>query len=99
MSDLKCFTCKSQRTCTMAPRCSYQGCASHEEQITQAQAREFYRDLCGTVYGNANKTSQGIMPVTLIAKHMNITLAKAAEFCDAMIMYGITERQNGMVVI
>jgi hypothetical protein len=67
--------------------------------ITESQATEFYRDLCGTVYGNANKNSQGVMSVGLIADHMRISIEKANAFCDAMIEYGITERQNGMIVV
>lgn len=67
--------------------------------ITKSQAKEFYRDLCGTVYGNANKSSQGIMSVGLIADHMKISIEKASEFCNAMIRYGITERSNGMIIV
>lgn len=69
------------------------------EVITKAQATEFYRDLCGTIYGNANKNSQGIMSVALIADHMNISIERATEFCNAMIKYGITERCNGMIIV
>lgn len=29
--------------------------------ITKGMAKEFYRDLCGTVYGNANKNCQGVI--------------------------------------
>lgn len=67
--------------------------------ITKTQAQEFYRDLCGTVYGNANKNSQGIMSVGLIADHMRISIEKANAFCNAMIKYGVTERQGGKVVV
>ena len=67
--------------------------------ITEPQAREFYRDLCGTVYGDSNKTSQGIMSVELIAQHMNTTVESATEFCNAMLNYGITERQGGLIVV
>ena len=63
------------------------------------QAKEFYRDLCGTVYGDANKTQQGIMPVELISDIMQINTEKAKEFCDAMIKYNITERCCGMIVV
>jgi len=68
-------------------------------EITKSQATEFYRDLCGTVYGNVKKNSQGVMSVGLIADHMKISIEKANDFCNAMIKYGITERQNGMVVV
>ena len=67
--------------------------------ITKGQAKEFYRDLCGTVYGNAEKNSQGIMSIGLIADHMKISIEKANAFCNAMIKYGITERANGMIVV
>ena len=67
--------------------------------ITESKAKEFYRDLCGTVYGNANKNSQGVMSIGLIADHMKISNDKAEEFCNAMIKYGVTERQNGMIVV
>ena len=68
-------------------------------KITKPQAQEFYRDLCGTVYGDANKNSQGIMNIPGIAYNMGISLEKAEEFCNAMIKFGITERQGGMIVV
>lgn len=68
-------------------------------EITKPQAEEFYRDLCGTVYGNANKNSQGIMSVGLISDHMRISIERANAFCNAMIKYGVTERQGGKVVV
>ena len=68
-------------------------------KITKGMAQEFYRDLCGTVYGDSSKNSQGIMSVGLIADHMRISIEKANAFCNAMINYGITERQGGKVVV
>ena len=68
-------------------------------EITKTMAKEFYRDLCGTVYGDANRNSQGVMSIGLIADHMGISIEKANGFCNAMIKYGITERQNGMIVV
>lgn len=67
--------------------------------ITKPQAQEFYRDLCGTVYGNANKNCQGIMNIPMIAQHMGISNERAEEYCNAMIKYGITEKQSGMIVV
>ena len=66
---------------------------------TEQQAKEFYRDLCGTVYGNANKKQQGVMSIGLIADHMGISVERATEFCNAMLYYGITERSSGMIVV
>ena len=70
-----------------------------KERITNGQANEFYRDLCGTMYGDSNKTCQGIMSVYLIADRMGISVERANDFCNAMIQYGITERQGGLIVV
>lgn len=67
--------------------------------ITKAQAKEFYRDLCGTVYGNADTNSQGIMSAALIADHMKMPIEKANDFLWACAKYGITERQGGGWVV
>lgn len=69
------------------------------DRITKEMAKEFYRDLCETVYKDSTKTCCGVMPVELIANHMKISTERATEFCMAMIKYGITERQNGMIVV
>ena len=66
---------------------------------TKQQAKEFYCKLCEKVYGNANKTQQGVMSIALIADHMEISVKRATEFCDAMLYYGITERSSGMIVV
>ena len=67
--------------------------------ITKEMAQEFYRDLCGTYNGDANKTCQGIAGILHIAETMNISEEVAREFCHAMVQYGITERQGGGYVI
>ena len=69
------------------------------EVITESQAKEFYHNLCKTIYGDPNKNCQGIMSIGSIADHMNIHISKANKFCDAMIKYGITERTNGMIIV
>lgn len=68
-------------------------------RITEGMAREFYRDLCGTVYGDANKTCGGTMDAELVADHMKITSEEAEEFLRAMCHFKITERQGGSYVI
>lgn len=68
-------------------------------KITEGMAKEFYRDLCGTVYGDANKTGGGIMSARLIAEHMGITIPEANDFLWACAEYGITERQGGAWVV
>ena len=70
-----------------------------ENIITKEMATEFYRDLCGTVYGDVNKNCQGVMSEELIAEHMKIAHSRANLFCSTMIRYGITERQNGLIVV
>ena len=67
--------------------------------ITEGAAKEFYRDLCGSIYGDANKTAQGIMSSELIADHMRIPVWKAEAFLNACRNYGITERQGGAWVV
>lgn len=68
-------------------------------EITERNAEEFYRDLCGTVYGDSSKVCQGVMSIDLIADHMKISIEKANMFCNAMIQYGITEHQGGKIVV
>lgn len=68
-------------------------------EITKEMATEFYRDLCGTVYGDPNKNCQGVMNEVLIAEHMGISVLRANLYIHAMIKYGITERQGGMIVV
>ena len=65
--------------------------------ITERQAHEFYRDLCGAV--NGDKTCQGILSVEAIAERMEISVSKANAYCQAMFKYGITEKQGGGVVV
>ena len=67
--------------------------------ITKAMAREFYRDLCGTVNGDANKTNQGIMSEEMIAERMNMPIEQVNAFLDACRKYTITERQGGAWVV
>lgn len=69
------------------------------EKISKERALNFYRDLCRVVYGDADKCCGGVMSVSLIADHMEIGVDLADQFCDAMIEYGITERQNGLIVV
>lgn len=73
--------------------------SNENKTITKEMAKEFYRDLCGTVYGDANKNSQGIMSEALIAEHMGISIEDATNFCNAMVRFGITERSNGMIIV
>ena len=67
--------------------------------ITKNQAAEFYRDLCGTVYGDSRKSGNGIMSAEMIAEHMRITTETAEKFLWACARYGITERQGGAWVV
>lgn len=68
-------------------------------KITGNQARAFYRDLCGTVYGDPDRNSNGVMSEKLIADHMGISVERAAEFMWACAEHHITERQGGAWVI
>lgn len=49
--------------------------------ITEEQAREFWRDLMGTLWHDPDtKATHGIMGVELIADYMNISIGKAVDF-------------------
>lgn len=61
--------------------------------------REFYRDLCGTVNGEATRTCQCIMSAKGIANAMGMPVSETKIWCDAMVRHGLTEKQNGMYVI
>lgn len=66
---------------------------------SEGKAKEFYRDLCGTVNGDTNKTCQGIMSLDGIAEIMEMDTNRCKDFCDAMVYYDITSKANGMYVI
>ena len=68
-------------------------------EITKEMAIRFYGDLCEEVYEDRTKNSCGIMSVELIAEHMGMSVEDTTNFCNAMIKFGITERQGGMIVI
>ena len=61
--------------------------------------KHFYKDLCGTVNGEANKTCQCIMSAEGIANAMGMSISETEIWCDSMIYHGITERQGGMYVV
>lgn len=67
--------------------------------VSESQSKEFYRDLCGIVYGDCNKNSQGIMSVEMIADYMEISIERANDFLWSCARYGITERQGGAWVV
>lgn len=67
--------------------------------ITKEQAREFYRDLKGAIYGDANHGSGGVMSEALIAEHLGISEERASEYLWACAHYEITERQGGAWVV
>lgn len=63
------------------------------------QLLQLYKELCKKVYGDPDKKCGGVMSTELIAEHMGITHNAAIMLCDEMIEYGITEKQNGMIVV
>lgn len=74
-------------------------CSKKETFFPIESCKEFYRDLCGTVYGNANITSGGIMSASKIAEVMSIPEKETENWMNSLIHYNITERQGGMYVI
>ena len=71
-----------------------------EMNIKESQAREFWRDLMGTLR-YSTKESHGIMSVGLIADYMNISVEKANAFLRrcAEDDLRLTERQGGGWVV
>lgn len=66
---------------------------------TREKAQEFYKMLCFVYNRNENRTAQGIATAEHIAEHLKLDLDVIRELCDAMVYYGITERQGGGFVI
>ena len=93
------YKCEEYKNSIVSDKAYYEWGLKLDRCITKDAAREFYRDLCGTVYGNADINSQGIMSAALIADHMKMSIEKANEFLDACCRYGITERQGGGWVV
>lgn len=69
------------------------------DSVSKVQAQEFYRNLCIKYNGKENCTCRGIADVGHIAKSMHISYEESEKLCNAMIKYGVTERQGGGIVI
>lgn len=68
--------------------------------VTENQAKEFWRDLMGTLWGDAStKVTHGIMSVELIADHMSISTEKAEAFLWKCVELELTDRQGGAFVV
>lgn len=72
----------------------------NDAMITENQAKEFWRDLMGTLWGDPNtKVTHGIMGAGLIADHMNISTEKANAFMWKCVDLGLSDRQGGAFVV
>lgn len=70
------------------------------DTITTSMAKEFWRDLMGTLWGEPDtKVTHGIMNEYLVASHMGITPEKAKAFLWKCVELRITERQGGAFVV
>ena len=70
------------------------------ERITEQQARAFWRDLMGTLWGDPDtKATHGIMSAELVADHMNISTEKANAFMWKTVEIGLSDRQGGAFVV
>ena len=68
--------------------------------ITESQAREFWRDLMGTLwYDPDTKVTHGVMSAGLVADHMGIASETASAYLWKCVELGITERQGGSFVV
>lgn len=64
------------------------------------QVHEFWRDLMGTLWGDADTTTtHGIMSAALIADHMSMDATTAEKWLWAAVKYGYTDRQGGGFVV
>lgn len=71
-----------------------------ETKITESMAREFWRDLMGSLWHNPDcKSTHGTMSAKLIGEYMGITEDEASAFLWACVGYGLTDRQNGGFVV
>ena len=69
-------------------------------KVTDSQAKEFWRDLMGTLWGDANtKATHGIMNEYMIADHMRISPEKANAFMWKCVSLGLSDRQGGAFVV
>lgn len=67
---------------------------------TVNSAREFWRDLMGTLWHDANTTAtHGTMSASLVASHMGISEDTASAFLWKCVELGLTDRQNGGFVV
>ena len=69
-----------------------------ETNITESAAREFWRDLMGTLRFST-KGTHGVMSAGLIADHMQIPVEKTNAFLWKCVELGITDRQGGAFVV
>ena len=66
---------------------------------TKDKAQDFYKMLCFVYNRNENNTQQGIATAEHIAEHLKLDLEVVTKLCNAMVEYGITERQGDSYVI
>lgn len=97
---MKCGMSTGQYNTSYEAANAWNGTVKEREIIlSKEEANNFYKDLCGTFNHDSTKTCQGIASISLIAERMEISEDRTMEFCNAMLKYGITERQGGGIVI
>lgn len=68
--------------------------------IARPAAREFWRDLMGTLWGDSEcRTTHGTMSAELIAQHMRCSVEDATRFMWACVKFGYSDRANGAFVV
>jgi len=73
---------------------------SKANQITKSMAKEFYRDLRGSMRFDPDSTAtHGIVSPALAADHLCIDEATASAYLWACVKYEITDRQGGGFVV
>ena len=67
--------------------------------ISAEKAKEYYKTLCFMYNDDENNTCQGIVTAENLAEKLHIDITATRELLNAMVYYGITERQGGGYVI
>lgn len=101
-----CLSCKYFETscrngnATRTEYCDQRDLCTHEEYVMRVEAdrkktENFYKDLVGSCKGTQYKYE---ICVDEMAELMHISLEEADDWEDKLILYKITERQNGGIV-
>ena len=96
MESKTCYHCIYFSACGDANRT--EPCTG-KNAITKDQAKEIYRDLKGSVWGDCNHPNDVSLTIKGIMHFLKVDEKRANAIEDAIIHYGISERQGGGLVV